>query len=155
MIILSIRPCGTSRVLLHAVKSYDWDLPALFPIREEGVLRIFIALKNSSPWPGFESATFGSSGQHTNHYTTKADIVKISVNVVVTLHALVGRRLGTVGTQCCESCAVIALLLLASRNNMHFLSMRFVRLSERRSLLVVRHTYDTAFLALRPFDSSS
>jgi hypothetical protein len=23
MIILSIRPCGTSRVLLHAVKSYD------------------------------------------------------------------------------------------------------------------------------------
>jgi hypothetical protein len=26
--------------------------PALFPIREEGVLRIFIALKNPSPWPG-------------------------------------------------------------------------------------------------------
>jgi hypothetical protein len=36
------------------------------------VLRIFIALKNPSPWSGFESATFGSSGQHTNHYTTKA-----------------------------------------------------------------------------------
>jgi hypothetical protein len=36
------------------------------------VLRIFIALKNPSPWPGFEAATFGSSGQHTNHYTTKA-----------------------------------------------------------------------------------
>jgi hypothetical protein len=36
------------------------------------VLRIFIALKNPSPWPGFESATFGSSGQHTNQYTTKA-----------------------------------------------------------------------------------
>jgi hypothetical protein len=36
------------------------------------VLRIFIALKNPSPWPGFESATFGSSGQHTNHCTTKA-----------------------------------------------------------------------------------
>jgi hypothetical protein len=35
------------------------------------VLRIFIALKNPSPWPGFEPATFGSSGQHTNHYTTK------------------------------------------------------------------------------------
>jgi hypothetical protein len=29
-----------------------WDLPALLPIREEGVLRIFIALKNPSPWSG-------------------------------------------------------------------------------------------------------
>jgi hypothetical protein len=48
-----------------------WDLPALLPIREEGVLRIFIALKNPSPWLDFEPATFGSSGQHTNHYTTK------------------------------------------------------------------------------------
>jgi hypothetical protein len=28
-----------------------WDLPALLPIQEEGVLRIFIALKNPSPWP--------------------------------------------------------------------------------------------------------
>jgi hypothetical protein len=49
-----------------------WGLPALLPIREEGVLRIFIALKNPSPWPVFEPATFWSSGQHTNHYTTKA-----------------------------------------------------------------------------------
>jgi hypothetical protein len=44
------------------------------PIREEGVLRIFIALKNPSPWPGFEHATFGPSGQHTNHYTTEAKV---------------------------------------------------------------------------------
>jgi hypothetical protein len=29
-----------------------WDLPALLPIREEGVLRIFIALKTPLPWPG-------------------------------------------------------------------------------------------------------
>jgi hypothetical protein len=65
--ILSIHPCGTSRVILYAVKS-------LLPIREEGVLRIFTALKNLSPWPGFELATFGSSGQHNNHYTTKATI---------------------------------------------------------------------------------
>jgi hypothetical protein len=36
------------------------------------VLRIFIVLKNPSPWPGLEPATFGSSGQHTNQYTTKA-----------------------------------------------------------------------------------
>jgi hypothetical protein len=52
MIILSIHPRGTSRVLLNAVKSYDTGLPALLPIREEGVLRIFIALRNPSPWPG-------------------------------------------------------------------------------------------------------
>jgi hypothetical protein len=36
------------------------------------VLLVFIALKNPSPWPGFKPETFGSSGQHTNHYTTKA-----------------------------------------------------------------------------------
>jgi hypothetical protein len=41
-------------------------------IREEGVLRIFIALKNPSPLPGFEPANFGFSGQHTNQYTTEA-----------------------------------------------------------------------------------
>jgi hypothetical protein len=35
------------------------------------VLRIFIALKNSSPWPGFELATFGLSGQYSNRYTIK------------------------------------------------------------------------------------
>jgi hypothetical protein len=52
MRIYSIHPLGTSRVLLHAVKSYDIGNPALLPIREEGVLRIFIALKNPSPWPG-------------------------------------------------------------------------------------------------------
>jgi hypothetical protein len=49
-----------------------WNLPALLLIREEGVLLIFIALKNMSPWPGFEPAIFGSSGQQTNHYTTTA-----------------------------------------------------------------------------------
>jgi hypothetical protein len=48
-----------------------WDLPALLPVWEEGVLRIFITLKNPSPLLGFETATFGASGQHTNHYTTK------------------------------------------------------------------------------------
>jgi hypothetical protein len=33
--------------------------PALLPIREEGVLRIFIALKNSSPWPGLNLRSLG------------------------------------------------------------------------------------------------
>jgi hypothetical protein len=42
---LVYRPRGTSRFLLHAVKSYDMGPPALLPIRNEGVLRIFIALK--------------------------------------------------------------------------------------------------------------
>jgi hypothetical protein len=36
------------------------------------VLRIFIALKETIVLAGFEHATFGSSGKHTNHYTTKA-----------------------------------------------------------------------------------
>jgi hypothetical protein len=36
-------------------KSYDMGPPALLPIREEGVLRIFIALKCPSPWLGAES----------------------------------------------------------------------------------------------------
>jgi hypothetical protein len=44
MRILSIHPRGTSRVLLRAVKSYDMGLSALLPIRQEGELRIFIAL---------------------------------------------------------------------------------------------------------------
>jgi hypothetical protein len=43
----------------------------------EGVLRIFIALKNPSPWPGFEPATFGSSGKHTDHNTTEATNIKL------------------------------------------------------------------------------
>jgi hypothetical protein len=38
---------------------------------KEGVLRTFIALKNPSSWLGSNPATFGSSGMHSNHYTTK------------------------------------------------------------------------------------
>jgi hypothetical protein len=53
MRILSIHPCGTSRDLLHAVKSYDMDLPDLHPIREEGVLRIFYRLLKSISLAGF------------------------------------------------------------------------------------------------------
>jgi hypothetical protein len=49
-----------------------WDLPSLLPIREQDVLRILIALKKSIVLSGFEPATFGSSGKHTNHYATKA-----------------------------------------------------------------------------------
>jgi hypothetical protein len=69
MIILSIRPCETSRVLLHAVKSYDME-PSRFTSHPRGRCAAdFIALKNQWTWPGFETATFASSGQHTNHAT--------------------------------------------------------------------------------------
>jgi hypothetical protein len=52
MRILSIHPCGTSRDILHAVKSYDMG-PSVFTSHpKEGVLRIFIALKNPSLWLG-------------------------------------------------------------------------------------------------------
>jgi hypothetical protein len=36
-----------------------WDLSDLLPIREEGVLWIFIALKNRSPWPGSNPQPLG------------------------------------------------------------------------------------------------
>jgi hypothetical protein len=53
------------------------------PHPKEGVLRIFIALKNPSPWPGFEPATFGSSGKHTNHYTTEAASARLPLPVAL------------------------------------------------------------------------
>jgi hypothetical protein len=39
---------------------------------KEGVLRIFIALKNPLPWLGSNPQPLRSSGKYTNHYTTKA-----------------------------------------------------------------------------------
>jgi hypothetical protein len=36
-----------------------WDLPALLPIQKEGVLQIFIALKNLSPWLGLNLQPLG------------------------------------------------------------------------------------------------
>jgi hypothetical protein len=63
-------PHVTPRDLYHAVKSYDTGPPALLPIRREGVLRIFIALKIHRLGP-VRTANFGPSGKHANHYTTK------------------------------------------------------------------------------------
>jgi hypothetical protein len=40
---------------------------------KEGVLRIFIVLKNLSPSAGFEHAILGSNGKHANLYTTEDD----------------------------------------------------------------------------------
>jgi hypothetical protein len=73
--ILSIHPCGTSRVLLHAVKSYDMRSSSFTSHPRGRRAADFIALKNPSPWPGFEPAIFGSSGQHTNH--PKAATIKL------------------------------------------------------------------------------
>jgi hypothetical protein len=39
---------------------------------KEGVLRIFIALKNPSPSARFRPANIVSSGKHTNDYATEA-----------------------------------------------------------------------------------
>jgi hypothetical protein len=45
---------------------------------KEGVLRIFITLKKIHRLAGFEPATFGSSGKHTNHYTTEVTSTHLS-----------------------------------------------------------------------------
>jgi hypothetical protein len=50
MRILSIHSCGTARVLLHDVKSYE-TFPLYFP-SERKLCCWFIALKNPSPCPG-------------------------------------------------------------------------------------------------------
>jgi hypothetical protein len=44
---------------LYAVKYCDMVHPALFSIQKEGVLRIFIALKNPTLWPGSNPQTLG------------------------------------------------------------------------------------------------
>jgi hypothetical protein len=57
------------------------------------VLRIFISIKNPSPWLGFEPATFGSSGKHTNYYTNKVTALTFNLffnrGIAVPLQAMV------------------------------------------------------------------
>jgi hypothetical protein len=60
----------TSRVLLHAVKSYEMGPPALLTSETNAV--DFDRPYKSIALVGFESATFVFSGKNTNHYTTKA-----------------------------------------------------------------------------------
>jgi hypothetical protein len=45
---------------------------------KEGVLRIYIPIKNPLPRWGFESATLGCSSTDTNHYTTEATIHEVT-----------------------------------------------------------------------------
>jgi hypothetical protein len=60
MRILSIRPCGTSRVLLHAVKSYDMGtFPLYFPSERKVCCGFLSPLKNPFPWPGSNPQPLG------------------------------------------------------------------------------------------------
>jgi hypothetical protein len=61
------------RVLSHAVKSYNMG-PSGFTshLRGRCAVDFFYCPKKSIALAGFETATFGSSGNHTNHCTTKA-----------------------------------------------------------------------------------
>jgi hypothetical protein len=43
---------------------------------KEGVLRIFVALKNLSPSAGIEHTNLGSNGKHINRYTTEDDKIQ-------------------------------------------------------------------------------
>jgi hypothetical protein len=45
---------------------------------KEGVLRIFITLKNPSPSAEFKPANLGSNVKHANHYTTEDDRWQLS-----------------------------------------------------------------------------
>jgi hypothetical protein len=48
----------------------------------EGVLRIFIALKNPSPSAGFEPANLESNIKHANHYATEDDLVTVTTESI-------------------------------------------------------------------------
>jgi hypothetical protein len=52
-------PVGFQEFFYTPLNLTTWDLPALLPVREEGVLRIFIALKNPPPWPGSNPQPLG------------------------------------------------------------------------------------------------
>jgi hypothetical protein len=53
---------------------------------KEGVLQIFIALKNPSPSAGFEPENIGPNGKHANHYTTKDDCDKLAKCLEILRH---------------------------------------------------------------------
>jgi hypothetical protein len=59
MRILSIHPCGISRVILHAVKSYDMGLSGFNSHPRGRCTADSIALKNPSPWPGSNPQPLG------------------------------------------------------------------------------------------------
>jgi hypothetical protein len=58
MRILSVCPCGTSRVLLHAIKSYDMG-PSHFRSERKVCCGFLSSLKNPSLWPGSNPQSLG------------------------------------------------------------------------------------------------
>jgi hypothetical protein len=56
---------GTGKGCEFCLAKYHFHTHTFF--LQEGVLLIFIAFKNLLPSAGFEPATLGSSGTHTNH----------------------------------------------------------------------------------------
>jgi hypothetical protein len=83
MRILSFYPCGATRVLLHAIKSYDMG-PSRFTSYPRGRCDAdFYRPKESVALARFEPTTFGSSGKHTNHYTTKVTFPKLYFNIIL------------------------------------------------------------------------
>jgi hypothetical protein len=70
----------TCRKILHGTSGFTSHA-------KEGVLRICIALKNSIASAGFEPATLGSSGKHTNHYTTVATSEELTAYIIGVINA--------------------------------------------------------------------
>jgi hypothetical protein len=62
--VYTLKGCLTSRKILHGADGITSS-------PKEGVLRIFISLKNPMPSAGFEPANLGSNGKHATHYTTE------------------------------------------------------------------------------------
>jgi hypothetical protein len=77
MINLALRSTfvDTSNGYLTCRKILRLGVKGFSSLPKDGVLWIFIALKNSSPSAGFEPANLGSNNKHTYHYTTEDDVV--------------------------------------------------------------------------------
>jgi hypothetical protein len=85
MIILSIRPCRTSRVLLHAVKSYDMG-PSRFTCHPRGRC----AADFYRPWPGLNTqplspvaSTLTTTPQRRHKWVTEGINAQVSVAKVL------------------------------------------------------------------------
>jgi hypothetical protein len=63
----------TSKVYLTCCKNLRHGADDFTSPPKEGVLRIFIDLKNPSPSLGFEPANLGSNGKQAEHYITEED----------------------------------------------------------------------------------
>jgi hypothetical protein len=60
----------TRRIILRAVKSYDMGCSDLFPVRGSCAANFYLPSKSIALGES-EPTNLGSSGKHTNHYTTE------------------------------------------------------------------------------------